>query len=95
MLPELQPLFTDCTPAKQAVMDYCASCVAHRLIKIGWEPQINFYDSRRLILLAMHLPVHSRLPIIKEAYTRALNEGNTAVLTLITSNTTSENKATA
>lgn len=55
---------------------------------------VNFYDSRRLILLAMHLPVHARLPIIKEAYHKAYQEGNDAVIQLITSNTEPQ-KATA
>lgn len=86
MIPEIDALFTDCSANRYAVYKYIASCVSHRILKLGWEKQVNYFDSRRLILLAMYLPVHSRYPIVKEAYHKACIEGNQAVIDLIMSN---------
>jgi len=83
MPPEIDALFDDETPAAYAVYKYCCSCVAHRILKIGWEPQLNYYTARRLILTGMFLPVHARLPLIKEAYSKALRENDTRVLKLL------------
>jgi hypothetical protein len=83
MPPEIEELFSDCTPGRFSVYRYCSSCLAHRLLKIGWEPQVNLLSSRRLVMLSLQLPVHCRLAIIQEAYNKALQEGNVKVLTLL------------
>lgn len=83
MPPEIDALFADCSPARYAVFKYCAGCVAHRILKIGWEPQVNYFTARRLILMSMYLPLHARLPILKEAYNKALQEDDHRVLSLM------------
>lgn len=95
MIPEVDALFDGLTPAAYAVLQYCASCVAHRIIKVGWEPQVNYYDARRLILLGMYLPPHCRVRIVEEAYAKARATGDQKVLALIESMRVQPMKATA
>ena len=83
MPPEIDELFSDCTPARYAVLKYCASCVAHRLLKLGWEPQVNLLTARRLVLLCMYLPIPSRVPILEEAFFKAVEENDQKTLSLL------------
>ena len=68
----LMPMFKDHTPVQFAIRQYCANCVAHRLTKFGWEESINFYEPRLIILLAMMMPSHTRIPMIMEAWGKAM-----------------------
>ncbi len=83
MIPEVDHLFRHMTPAAYAVAQYCSACIAHRLLKIGWEKEVNFLDQRRLILLAMFLPPHTRVPIIDEAYRKAVEADDQEVVALL------------
>lgn len=83
MIPEVDNLFRNMTPAAYAVAQYCSACIAHRLLKCGWEKEVNFLDQRRLILLAMFLPPHTRIPIIDEAYRKAQEAGDQEVVALL------------
>jgi hypothetical protein len=80
---EIQAVYHDETPAKFATRVYCVSCVAHRLLKFGWEPQVNSYGPRMLLLLALHLPIHARLPVLKLCYQRALELNDERILALM------------
>lgn len=83
MIPEVDALFRYLSPAGYAVAQYCSACIAHRLLKIGWEKEVNFLDQRRLILLSMFLPPHSRPAILDEAYRKAVESGDAEVVTLL------------
>ncbi len=83
MIPEVDHLFRHMTPAAYAVAQYCTACIAHRLLKVGWEREVNFLDQRRLILLAMFLPPHTRIPIIDEAYRKAKEVGDQEIVILL------------
>lgn len=83
MIPEVDALFRHLTPAGYAVAQYCSACIAHRLLKVGWEKEVNFLDQRRLILLSMFLPPHSRVAILDEAYRKALEAGDAEVVALL------------
>jgi len=80
---EITRVYRDETPAKFATRVYCVSCVAHRILKFGWEPQINYYGPRMLLLLSLHFPIHSRMPILKLCYQRALEVNDVNVLELM------------
>jgi len=95
MQSEIRQLFSDVNDAKFAVYKYCASCAAHRVLKIGWEKSINLFPSRRLVLLAMFLPVHTRIPILKEAFIKAHTEHDLLVIKLINEQFSIQQKATA
>lgn len=56
---------------KLSIRQYCVNCVAHRLCKFGWEPQLNWYDAKMLLLLSLAMPEHTRMPIIMEAWRKA------------------------
>lgn len=83
MIPEVDALFRHLSPAGYAVAQYCSACIAHRILKIGWEKEVNFLDQRRLILLAMFLPPHSRVAILDEAYRKAIEAEDTEVVKLL------------
>lgn len=85
MIPEVDALFKHLTPAAYSVMQYCASCAAHRVLKIGWEPEVNFFDARRLILFGMYLPPHCRVAILNEAYAKAVAANDRDVIDLLES----------
>ena len=76
----LLPLFKDYNKIQFALRQYCANAQAHRLLKFGWEPQINLYEPRLLLLLAMCMPLHTRLTIIKAAWYKAAAINDTNVL---------------
>lgn len=83
MIPEVDALFRHMSPGAYAVAQYCSSVIAHRVLKIGWEKQINLLPSRRLILTAMFLPPHCRPAIMDEAYRKACDEGDAEVIALL------------
>lgn len=72
MIPIIRELFSDHNEQQFAVRMQCCSCVAHRILKIGWESGVNYYDARNLILVGMYLPTHCRPRIVQEAYEKAL-----------------------
>ena len=74
------PLFKDYNKIQFALRQYCANAQAHRLVKFGWEPHINLYEPRLLLLLAMCMPLHCRFPIIKAAWIKAAETNDTNVL---------------
>ena len=76
MIQIIRDLFADHNDQQFAVRMQCCSCVAHRLIKIGWEHGLNYYDARNLILVGMYLPPHCRPRIVDEAYNKAIESGD-------------------
>ena len=72
MIQIVRSLFADHNDQQFAVRSHCASCVAHRLLKVGWENGVNYYDARNLVLVAMYLPVHCRPRLVDEAYNKAM-----------------------
>ncbi len=76
MIQIVRDLFADHNEQQFAVRMQCCSCVAHRLLKVGWESGVNYYDARNLILVGMYLPVHCRPRIIEEARMRAMEAGD-------------------
>lgn len=80
MIQIVRDLFSDHNDQQFAVRMQCCSCVAHRLLKIGWENGVNYYDARNLILVGMYLPPHCRPRIVDEAYNRALQVGDRRVI---------------
>lgn len=70
--PEIDALFADEGPMRYQIRRYCVSCVAHRILKFGWEPEVNSYGPRMMMLLAMHLPLHCRHQILMEAWQRSI-----------------------
>lgn len=77
MIQIVRELFADHNDQQFAVRMQCCSCVAHRLVKLGWEHGLNYYDARNLILVGMYLPPHCRPRIVDEAYNRAIEAGDT------------------
>lgn len=78
--PDIDALFlSEATPMQYAIMQYCCSAQAHRLLKWGWEPEINTYGPRMLMLLALYMPVHCRMPFIVEAWEKARACGDAVV----------------
>ncbi len=77
MIQLVRDLFADHNDQQFAVRMQCCSCVAHRLIKIGWESCLNYYDARNLILVGMYLPPHCRPRLVDEAYNKAIESGDT------------------
>lgn len=65
------------------IMQYCCSATAHRMLKWGWEPEVNSFGPRMLMLLAFYLPVHCRIPVIVEAYNKAVACGDAVVADFI------------
>ncbi len=64
-------LFQDIPKMEFAIRQYCVNCVAHRLCKFGWEPQVNWYEPRMLLLLGMCMPGHTRMAFIMDAWQKA------------------------
>jgi len=83
MIQIVRDLFADHNDQQFAVRMQCCSCVAHRLIKIGWENGLNYYDARNLILVGMYLPPHCRPRIVMEARQRAEQAGDQFTLSWI------------
>jgi hypothetical protein len=83
VIPIIRELFSDHNDQQFAVRMQCCSCVAHRLLKVGWENGLNYYDARNLILVGMYLPVHCRPRIVDEAHQKALDTGDQRVLAWI------------
>ncbi len=77
MIQIVRELFADHNDQQFAVRMQCCSCVAHRLLKLGWEHGVNYYDARNLILVGMYLPPHCRPRIVDEAYNKAIATGDT------------------
>jgi hypothetical protein len=71
------------TQMQYNIMQYCCSATAHRMMKWGWEPEINSFGPRMLMLLAFYVPLHCRIPIILEAYAKAMECGDRTVATFI------------
>ena len=84
MIQIVRDLFADHNDQQFAVRMQCCSCVAHRLLKIGWEKGVNYYDARNLILVGMYLPSHCRPRIVEEARMRAIEAGDARTLQWIT-----------
>ena len=76
MIQLVRDLFADHNDQQFAVRMQCCSCVAHRIIKIGWENGLNYYDARNLILVGMYLPPHCRPRVVDEAYDKAIEAGD-------------------
>ncbi len=83
MIPIIRELFADHNEQQFAVRMQCCSCVAHRIVKIGWENGVNYYDARNLILVGMYLPPHCRPRIVQEAYEKALSANDQHVVAWI------------
>lgn len=82
-LPDLiRNLFSEENETRFAVRHYCMSCVALRLLGIGFEPQINAFTARELMMLGVLMPAHARDAIFQDAYARAKLEGDERVLAL-------------
>lgn len=80
MIPIIRELFADHNDQQFAVRMQCCSCVAHRILKVGWENGLNYYDARNIILVGMYLPTHCRVRIVDEAKRKALETNDTFVL---------------
>lgn len=80
MIQLVRDLFADHNDQQFAVRMQCCSCVAHRILKVGWEHGLNYYDARNLILVGMYLPTHCRPRIVEEAHRKALEAGDAFVL---------------
>ncbi len=76
MIQLVRDLFADHNDQQFAVRVQCCSCVAHRILKVGWENGLNYYDARNLILTGMYLPPHCRPRIVEEAHRKALEAGD-------------------
>ena len=76
MIQMVRDLFGDHNDQQFAVREQCCSCVAHRILKLGWETGLNYYDARNLILVGMYLPPHCRPRIVEEARMRAMEAGD-------------------
>lgn len=72
MIQIIRDLFADHNDQQFAVRMHCCRCVAHRILKVGWENGVNYYNARNLILLGMFLPPHCRPRIVEEAHRKAL-----------------------
>ncbi len=83
MIQIVRDLFSDLNDQQFSVRMHCCSCVAHRLLKVGWENGINYYDARNIILTSMYLPVHCRPRMVQEAHEKALATGDQRVLVWI------------
>ena len=75
-------LFPDMHTVHRTVLLFRLECIAHRLLKSGWEPQVNCYCSRELVILAYMMPLQCRAPLLHEALERAMAEGNQTVLSM-------------
>lgn len=80
MIQIIRELFADHNDQQFAVRMHCCSCVAHRVLKVGWEKGLNYYDARNLILLGMYLPTHCRHRIVEEAHRKALEASDVVTL---------------
>ncbi len=76
MIQMIRDLFADHNDQQFAVREQCCSCVAHRILKLGWEHGLNYYDARNLILVGMYLPPHCRPRVVDEAYNKAIASGD-------------------
>lgn len=72
MIQIVRDLFSDHNDQQFSVRTQCCKCVAHRILKVGWEKGLNYYDARNLILVGMYLPPHCRPRIVEEAHAKAL-----------------------
>ena len=76
MIQMVRDLFADHNDQQFAVREQCCSCVAHRILKLGWENGLNYYDARNLILVGMYLPPHCRPRVVQEAHRKAMEAGD-------------------
>lgn len=76
MIQIIRDLFADHNDQQFAVRMHCCKCVAHRLLKVGWENGLNYYDARNLILTGMYLPTHCRPRLVEEAHRKATEAGD-------------------
>jgi len=64
-------LFPDMHRIHRTILLFRLECVAHRLLKSGFENGVNSYCSRELVILAYMMPLQSRRPLLREALNRA------------------------
>lgn len=81
--PEVDALFADEGEMRTAIRRYCCGCIAHRLLKFGWEPEVNTLGPRMLIMLCMYLPIHCRGKVLEEAWGRSLQVGDDTALRML------------
>ena len=79
-LEDLKPLFPDLNPVQFVIRQYCSNCIAHRLTKFGWEDSINLYEPRLLLMLSLHMPSHTRMAIILDAWAKAMRANDRPVI---------------
>jgi hypothetical protein len=48
----IRSMFSDLHDTEYACLMYAMGCARHRIIKFGWEPQINNFPPRLIFLLA-------------------------------------------
>ncbi len=71
---QLAALFwPDWSEVRRACRIYSLQCVAHRLRKFGFEPQINCYSGREMAMLAMFMPLRQRDIMMAEAFIKDPN----------------------
>lgn len=73
-------LFPDMHRIHRTILLFRLECVAHRLLKTGFESHVNCYCSRELVILAYMMPLQSRKPLLAEALSRAQIENCEVVL---------------
>ncbi len=67
-------LFPEMHRLHRTILLFRLECIAHRLMKSGWEKSVNVYCSRELVILAYMMPAQSRRPLLAEAMERAVVE---------------------
>ncbi len=81
--PEVTGLFADEGEQRIAIRHYACGTIAHRMLKFGWEPEVNALGPRMLIMLVMFLPMHARMPVLMEAWQKALYVKDEAALAML------------
>lgn len=73
-------LFPEMHRIHRTILLFRLECMAHRLLKTGFESFINCYCSRELVIIAYMMPLQSRRPLLAEALARAQAENCEVVL---------------
>lgn len=76
-------MFADEGEMRYRIRQYCCGCMAHRILKFGWEPEVNSLGPRMMVLLCMYLPPHVRNAILMEAWQRAIIVKDDLVLAML------------
>lgn len=63
-------LFQDVHMVHLSCLFYRARCLAHRMLNFGFEPFINTYEPRELLVIAALLPQIAHDALVREAYER-------------------------